>query len=156
MTFLEHIPIYVFLIFFGLVILGVRQLKDRQVTLGRVLIFPIVMNLFSIYATWGFHSDYLVLVGWVVGYLSIVFVNRNTIHSLIRIKWGQSLIKRGSFIPLVLMLLIFALRFVMGFIKVRYPYLMDMLVVFMPVALLGGILSASLLILTFSQLKRAN
>lgn len=156
MTFFEHIPIYVFLIFFGLVILGLRQLKDRTVTLEKVLIFPIVMNLFSLYATWGFHADYLVLLGWVLGYLIVVLPKRNTIQSFIRMDWGRSLIKKGSFIPLILMLLIFALRFIMGYVKVRHPDLVSMTVFYLPVALLGGILSASLLVLTFSQLKKGN
>lgn len=109
---LKHIPWYVYVLLYILVVRGVKALKDNQISLKKVLILPVVMNIWVIIELqqmFGF-QHLTVLMGFG---LSLV-VGAGFGWYLIRGKafWGENgVLLRGNPVTLILVLSIFIAKF---------------------------------------------
>lgn len=124
---LKHTPIWVFGVLIVLVVLGYLQSKDREVSLLRATILPIFMVGFSLYgviSTFGFgKSLFFYIAGLAFGvWLNIVLdaPKNATFDGQKRVFFIQ-----GSFMPLGLMMSIFATKYIIGFIKATSLHVMD-------------------------------
>ena len=108
-------PLWVFLVLAALVVLGLRQTQPGTMSRGRLLLVPLVMAALSFSALSRlFGLSVLPVLAWAVGVLVPVVLRRPLLRqpgaafSASR----QVFEVQGSWLPLLLMLSIFALRFV--------------------------------------------
>ena len=110
---LSHTPLWVWLILAALVALGLRQARDHTVAPTRLWIQPVVLGALSLSATVSaFGAQALPLAGWLAGVLLGVAANQplrlpRQVHLLPdgRLSIG------GSWVPMLLLMLIFWLRY---------------------------------------------
>ena len=146
----QHIPIWVFILFFGLLFLGYLQTKIREISYMRALTLPSAMTIYSLYgavSTFGFSID---IIGyWLSGILLAVALNTYFRYPK-DAKYNaetKSFKIPGSYIPLILIMGIFFTKFFLGFAKARHlAALNDLGTIALVSALLGffsGIFLAS-------------
>lgn len=121
--FLTHTPPYVWVILAFLVLRGVLALRDRDITLTRMTIIPLVMlalALQSIGSRYGLVS--LAMAAWLAAGAAVVLQRRAFGGS--RVEAGAvpgSLRMRGSWTPLLMMLAIFVIKYAMAVMQVVRP-----------------------------------
>jgi hypothetical protein len=119
---LKRTPPWVFVLFFVLLALGYSQSKERAVKRGSVSVLPIVMITLSFYSVfsafgiapvgfifWLFGSGAAVLLGLVLTVPRSVRYSTET----------QLYLVPGSWLPLVLMMTIFFIRYYVGYVFAR-------------------------------------
>jgi len=118
METLSHIPLWVAGLFIGLVILGLLQARDRQVSLWRAAILPVVMMAYSLYGVISSFGLSVVTIGlWLLGIAIAFGINhmlrypRHAVYDPVKKIYAL----RGSFIPMLLIMLIFWTKFLVGF-----------------------------------------
>lgn len=141
---LSHTPIWVFIIFFTLLILGVIQTKDRIVKVNTVFILPSAMILFSIfgiYSVFGFTIFPLLL--WLVGGLLAFAIGlKLALPKLVGFsKEDNKLLIPGSKVPLILMMAIFFTKYFVGFSLARNLPLTNEFIFVVIISLTYGIFS---------------
>lgn len=115
---LAHIPVWVYFLFAGLVVLGIWLGRPRAVTPG--LQIGVAIG-FLVYSLWGvilaFGGSPVTLLLWFVGVLLSVTVLRGVFAppGLARSEKPSKVFVAGSWAPLVLILGIFLGRFLIGF-----------------------------------------
>lgn len=131
----SHTPYYVWAILAGLVSLGLKMRHDRAVTLRRLAIMPVAMlglSLSGVASGLGLHA--LPVLAWVAG------IALGAVRSWYRVDGARiatvperagagtgasaGVIQRGSWWPLVLMLAIFAVKYVLGATAATKPALL--------------------------------
>jgi len=120
MQMLSHIPLWVPVLFIGLVVLGFLQVRDRHVSLWRATILPVAMMVYSLYGVISSFGFSAVTIGlWLFG-IAIAFGINCTFqyprHAVYNPDKKVYEIK-GSFIPMLLIMLIFWTKFLVGFGK---------------------------------------
>lgn len=111
---ISHTPPWVWLILVGVTVLGLRQAREYTVSRLRVLIQPAAMGSLSLWSTIGTFGWHLTVQPmWLVGLAMGLALNRALIlpRSVQAQPDGRFTIG-GSWLPLALMLSIFALRYV--------------------------------------------
>lgn len=115
--FLARTPPWVFVIFFALLALGIVQSRTRQLNRTKVLVLPIAMVGFSFFGVWSaFSLNLASMLAWVVGLM---------ICALLAVRWvtpagvvfsapQKRYTVPGSWLPLALMMAIFATKYVVG------------------------------------------
>lgn len=123
--FLTHTPLYVWVILAFLVFRGVLALRDRDITITRMSIVPLVMlalALQSIGARYGLVSA--ALAAW-FGACALMALQRWAFGGS-RVEAGTapgSLRIRGSWTPLLMMLTIFVIKYAMAVVQAVQPQL---------------------------------
>jgi hypothetical protein len=120
LTILQHVPVWVYGLLFALIALGVSQSFARSATLRRVSVMPLVLLGWSLsgvsssfgaspWVAWG-------LLAWAAGVAGSVLLVRERIDvSSVRFDAATRRFELpGSWLPLVLMLALFALKFAAG------------------------------------------
>ena len=112
---IRHTPTWVWAILAAITLLGALQLRDHSLARLRVLLLPIGLGAYSIWGTasvFGFQP--LVLMAWALGWVAMVTLGR-------RVAWSPGVTHDarsgrfhvpGSTLPLLLMLSVFAVRYV--------------------------------------------
>ncbi len=118
MKILSHIPLWVFILFFTLVALGLSQNKDRYIPLWRSNILALAMLSYSLYgiiSSFGVNAATLSLwaVGIVVALTANIFLKYP--KDAIFLPHKKLYLIRASLIPLLLIMLIFWTKFIIGF-----------------------------------------
>lgn len=118
MKILSHIPLWVFILFFVLVALGLSQNRDRYISLWRASILPIAMLIYSLYgviSSFGVTTTTLDL--WAVGIVVALIANTFLKYprDVIFLPYKKLYFIKGSLIPLLLIMLIFWTKFIIGF-----------------------------------------
>jgi hypothetical protein len=114
---LSHVPTYVWVILLAIVVMGVQQSREAQVSRQRALLMPLVWLAFGL---WGVHNAFGVsiaaLLAWKVGLAcSLLLVLRSGWPGQARFNPEQKMFSvPGSWIPLALMLGIFLGKFALG------------------------------------------
>jgi len=114
---ITHTPKWVFALLIGLIILGLLQVRTRQVRIPVAFILPAVMFLLSISGVIGYIGWKLpALLGWLLGLglvtlVCIRFLNRNNVSFD---STTNKFIVKGSWIPLLVILGIFITRYWLG------------------------------------------
>jgi len=114
---LSHTPVWVWTLLAGLVALGLYQARDREMTLLRITILPLVLitlsfsgvvNAFGIYPT--------ALGGWLAGVGIALTIGRHVVVSR-GARWSAETGRvhvPGSWLPLVLILGLFCIKYYAG------------------------------------------
>jgi hypothetical protein len=119
----RHTPAYVWAILAALVALGALQLRDRRIPRIRLAIAPIALGAYSLWgatAAFGVHAG--VIGAWLAGIALAFAANR-------RLQWprrprpdgADGFALEGSAWPLVLMLVVFCLRYAVAVTLVFHP-----------------------------------
>jgi hypothetical protein len=121
----SHTPVYVWGILAFLIFRGVLALRERDITMTRMTIIPVVMlvlALQSIASRFGLGS--LAMAAWLVATAAMA-LQRGTFGAS-RVKAGLqpgSLRMGGSWTPLLLMLTIFVIKYAMAIVQAVQPQL---------------------------------
>jgi hypothetical protein len=114
---LEHTPVWVWIVFGALMLLGLQQSRTRDVSIARATILPIVMIVLSLSGVIGaFGSVPLALLAWAAGVgLSLTLVGRAVaVRGAARSTRPGHLMIPGSFIPVMLILAVFITKYSAG------------------------------------------
>jgi hypothetical protein len=121
---LQHTPIWVFGLFIGLVFLGYTQTKTRLLSVQRLIIFPIVMlslSALGIASSFGVH--FLSFTLWLCG-IAVAFTINHWIASprgAHYISAEQVFSLPGSWLPMVLIMVIFFTKYLVGVLLALHP-----------------------------------
>ena len=115
-------PIWVFVLFFFLVFLGLSQVKDRRISFPRVMILPIVMLFLSIAGVISAFGLSLVSIFTYLFSLSLGIIF-NIMLKLPRnsefLEEEKQFFIKGSFIPLFLIMCIFFTKYFVGVVTAK-------------------------------------
>ena len=119
---ITNTPIWVFVLFFFLVFLGLSQVKDREIPLKRVFILPLIMFLLSLVGVFlAFGIDLISFSFYLLAFIFGIILNialklpRNCIY----IKEKKVFFIKGSFIPLFLIMAIFFTKYFVGIVSAK-------------------------------------
>jgi hypothetical protein len=145
---LSHIPTWVWAIFAGLIVMGVVQSRDQFASAKRILILPLVWLVFGV---WGIYSAFGLqaapLLAWGLGLVSSSAL-------VLRSGWPddarfdaerRQFFVPGSWLPLGLMMGIFAGKFALGMSLAMQPALAHNIVAAVGFSAAFGLLSGALL-----------
>ncbi|MBX3621638.1 MAG: hypothetical protein KF891_16840 [Rhizobacter sp.] len=125
-TTLQHIPTWVFGLLCALIALGVSQSFPRSITLRRSAVLPIVLvgvSLAGVVSTFG--QQPLALLAWALGLAGAVAALHGRIDTA-AVRFSpvtQRFQMPGSWVPLALMLGLFAIKFGAGMSLALHPEL---------------------------------
>ena len=114
---LQHTPLWVFVLFFVLLALGLLQTKDRTIKRGTVFVLPCAMLILSFYGVISaFGITYKPLFSWVFGLIAAIAFGLAIAKpkNVICFKSNNSFNVSGSWMPLFLMMGIFFTKYVAG------------------------------------------
>lgn len=158
LAILQHTPLWVWLLLVGLVALGIAQRRDAIRSEKRAAILPLCMLLFSLYGvSSSFGIGLAVMVCWLVGaVLGIVMGRIVQLPRGVRYdKTSRAFHIPGSWWPLVLILMIFCVKYVVAVVFAINPLAREMftLIVSMSVlyGLFGGLLFSRWLVIRASM-----
>jgi hypothetical protein len=153
---ISHTPIWVFILFFVLVVVGLLQLKDRKVSFSKILILPIAMVCLSFYGVISaFGLDIKSSLFWLVGLIIAVLLNillklpRNSIYD----KDLKTFFIKGSIIPFILIMIIFFTKYFIGVVIAKQLAILNELTFICTISFIYGILSGFFLGRIFVLLK---
>ncbi|WP_338139993.1 DUF6622 family protein [Roseateles puraquae] len=108
-------PLWPLLILALLIALGWRQSRDRLVqpkTLVRLAVIMLALSLYGVASAFGVQA--LPLLAWAAGLSAVLTLGRHALAPRILAREGMAVRLQGSWLPLALMLGIFADKFVLG------------------------------------------
>lgn len=121
---LTHTPVYVWAILAFLVFRGVLALRDRDITVTRMTIIPVVMlvlALQSIGARYGLGS--LAMAAWLAGTALIALQRWRFGGSRVTAGGAPGSLRiRGSRTPLLMMLSVFVIKYAMAVVQAVQPH----------------------------------
>lgn len=114
-SIVSHTPMWVFALLAGLIYLGLTQTQDRQLSLGRILLMPAVMTVWSVISlNSSLHSPSALML-WGVSLLLTVGLAWSLLpRPLVSYQAGLYHIK-GSWQPLILILGIFIVKYAVAY-----------------------------------------
>lgn len=129
---LINTPLYIYWMFFSLLIIGLMQRKTRNVTKNRALLIPLILASFSLYGLvvdFGINelSMYSFLSGFTLSSMMIIYLNKR-ISIFDKILYNDKkkfFIIEGSPIPLFLFMLVFFIKYMLGYFKITKPELFE-------------------------------
>ena len=138
---ISHTPTYVWAILAFLVYRGVTALSDRETSLRNLFIIPAVMlylSLDSMARKFGLHDAVLGL--WALGAVASTVLTYRLVQGPVSInRSAGTLVQRGSWAPLVLMLAIFCSKYAIAVVFAMQPALSDNALVVGAVCLMFGL-----------------
>jgi hypothetical protein len=110
------LPLWPFAILAGLLALGYRQSRDRVVRPGTLATLALAMLALSVYGvTAAFGANVVPVLAWAAGFAASVFVAGPVFAPRGLAREGRGVRVPGSWLPLGLMVGIFAAKFVLGY-----------------------------------------
>jgi hypothetical protein len=122
---LQNTPYWVWGILVLLIVLGVSQMRTRSVSRILVLILPLIMVPLSFSAIAGsFGIKPLPVIAWVLGIAAALALNSFVFRAPAGVRYAAGKFEiPGSIVPLILMMVIFLARFVIGVTRAVNPAL---------------------------------
>lgn len=156
---IQNTPVWVFILLFMLLYLGYSQSKDREVNIYRVYILPSViigLSLFGMFST--FDISFTSLNLWFVSMaLCAVFTMKKISSKNISYDKNKKTFKiTGSWIPMILILVIFSIKYLIGFISATNPEFLDNINFIYLVSIIYGLINGVFLARTLNILKTKN
>lgn len=119
---ITNTPIWVFILFFFLVFLGLAQTRDKEISIKRVFILPLIMLLLSLaglFTAFGINiisiSFYLLALSFAIVLNIYLKLPRNSIYK----KEEKIFFIKGSFIPFFIIMAIFFTKYFVGVVSAR-------------------------------------
>lgn len=141
---IQHTPIWVFVLLIGLVFLGYTQTKDRKVKSKSIFILPTAMILLSLFGVLSaFGTIIVALALWFIGGFMFLLIGLKLSFPE-NIKYNESedvFYISGSWIPMVLILIIFCIKYFVGVAIARELSIINELGFIMTISFLYGSLS---------------
>jgi hypothetical protein len=161
MNVLVHAPLWVWPLLAALIWLGLRATRPRRVAGSALFVWPAVMavlTVFSLASTYG--GAPLALASWLAGMAAAILVGRLSGRGAAGARYDAATGRfalPGSWVPLMLMLAVFASRFAIGVARARTPQLVDTPAFLAAVGLVLGALSGTFTArtLALAALRRA-
>lgn len=148
LAILMHTPLWVYLLFGVLLILGWMQSRDRMVPYVRAFILPCMMALFSIYSVASAFGMSIGIVTWSVGMMVMLAlgIRIRAFYNVVFMEEYNAFAIKGSWLWFALMMVIFWLKYAVGVALAR-----ELAIVFEPwfilsVSLCYGLLSGIFLV----------
>lgn len=152
---LQHTPLWVWALFAALLALGLSQRRTRQVRPGQLLVLPLALLALGLWSMApGFVAQPVVALLWIAA-LAIGIALGRRLTPPAGTAWlaqTQRLQLPGSWWPMVIIVLIFSLRYASGVGQALHPEWRADLAVQVPLALVFGTLSGLLLGRSFGLL----
>jgi hypothetical protein len=145
---LKGTPAWVFVLFAGLVVIGVMQSRARSVSAGRLMVLPaafIAFSLFGVIAAFG--AQPALLVAWALG-VGVAVLVRRVVGSPSNARWDPASTTfqvPGSWTPLALMMTVFFARYAISVSLAMQPALAKEALFAIGVSLGYGLLSGAFL-----------
>jgi hypothetical protein len=138
---ISHTPVYVWALLAFLIYRGVVAAKDREVSLGKLFIIPVVMLVISLA---GINGHGLLGAGvwgvWLTGVLASVLVVWTADKGGIVVdRAAGTVLQRGSWTPLVLMIAIFVTKYSVAVLSAMHPELQRQMLFVVAVSGLFGV-----------------
>ena len=115
-------PWWVFAIFVYLLIVGIKSLQSQEISLTRLIITPtifIIWSLYSFSAKYGFTAPIIVL--WFIALNVGILIGKNFFAYTVRRKDAHTVYLHGSWIPLILFMSFFLMKYCIGFTYAIQP-----------------------------------
>ena len=141
---LAHTPVWVWIVFAGLVLLGLQQTRTRDVGIARATILPVVMIVLSLSGVLtAFAHVPLAWGAWAVGAVLAFLLAGNAVavHGASRSAQPGHLRIPGSVVPVVLIIAIFITKYAAGVALAMNPPLAANIGVAMALSLVYGAFS---------------
>ncbi|USX24922.1 hypothetical protein NHH73_20205 [Oxalobacteraceae bacterium OTU3CINTB1] len=138
---ISHTPTYVWALLAFLVYRGVMASRDREVALSKLFIIPVVMLVISLA---GINGHGLLGAGiwgvWLTGMLATVAIVWTIGQGEIVVdRAAGTVLQRGSWAPLVLMIAIFVTKYTVAVLSVMHPELQRQILFVVAVSGLFGV-----------------
>jgi len=144
MQILTHTPLWVFVLFFGLVYLGYVQSRTRRVSRNRLIVLPVAMLGWSLYSVWStFDAHLTALAAWACAWGAVVAIGlaRGPSRSASYDAGTAQFTVAGSWVPLALMMGIFFFKYAVAVVHATNHGLLDTIVAVVVVAGTYGVFS---------------
>ncbi len=114
---ITHTPVWVFVLLLALIVLGLLQTRTRSIPPARALALPVAMLFLSAYgvlSSFGFQA--LTMTTWLVTMAALTALTAARVNTgrLARDPSSRRLAVPGSWLPLAMMLAMFAAKYVVG------------------------------------------
>lgn len=144
MEIISKTPIWVFILFIVLVIVGLLQLKDRNVSVQKAIILPISMICLSFYGLISaFGLEIKSIFCWLIGLIIAVLLNlllKLPKNSTYDTKLKIFFIK-GSIIPFILIMSIFFTKYFVAVVIAKHLAILNELSFICGISFIYGVLS---------------
>ncbi|MBA6389844.1 hypothetical protein H4J38_03515 [Colwellia sp. BRX10-3] len=141
---ISHTPVWVFIVFFTLLVLGFIQTKERTVKVKTVFILPVAMIIFSFFGVYSvFGLSVAAIALWLLG-LVIALVLGFKLGYPKHVSYSQQVEKltiSGSKIQLIFMMAIFFTKYFVGFAFARDLPLVNEFIFLVVICLFYGLFS---------------
>ena len=145
---LQHTPIWVFGLFFGLLALGYMQSKPRELGATRLALLPLAFGVFSLAQVWArFGEQPLAFAAWAAGIAAALLLN-SALKRPAGARWSAesgTFHVPGSWTPLALMMAIFFARYALAVGLAMAPRLAQASGFAVAASLVFGLLSGTFL-----------
>ena len=144
MEIISKTPIWVFILFIVLVIVGLLQLRDRNVSLQKAIILPISMICLSFYGLISaFGLEVKSIFCWLIGLIIAVLLNlllklpkNSTYDTELKIFFIK-----GSIIPFILIMIIFFTKYFVAVVIAKHLAILNELSFICGISFIYGVLS---------------
>lgn len=137
------IPSWVPALFLGLMVLGYRHSRPRTVNPAVPVVFALAMLGFSFYgvtSAFGADAPVLALAVWAAGYAATLVVGTRAVSWRGFALDGDSVRVPGSWVPMALILSVFAAKFALGFAQgIHSPLMHELGFILVMSAVLGAL-----------------
>ena len=125
LAILEHTPRWVWVALVALLAAGTAQARPRHVTASRLVVLPSVLTVLSLLGLMAAFPGSAAPAGWTVGVVAAAMLGiaLGAPAGARREAGGRRLALPGSWLPLALMLGLFATKFTVGVLVARSPAL---------------------------------
>jgi hypothetical protein len=123
---IAHTPIWVWFVLAGLIYLGLRRMRPRSISLGRLILLPGIFLVLSAYNALSNGLPALEAIGiWLVGLALGSLIGRLAVprNGVVVNRKTRRIAVPGSVVPLILILVIFIGRYASGYTFGRWPEL---------------------------------
>lgn len=147
-TILERTPVGVYVLFFALLGLGWMQSRDCIVPYVRAFILPLIMVFFSIYGVVSAFGMSIGVIAWSVGMIVVMAlgIRIRAFYNAVFMEEHKAFAIKGSWLWLVLMMVIFWLKFAVGVALARQLEMVYELWFILGISLCYGVLSGIFLV----------
>lgn len=122
----QHTPLWVWGLLSALIVLGLLQARTRDMSLTRLTVLPLVLLALSLTGVFSaFHGLPIAMAGWIAGVTAALTLGRRvvTVRGAAWSATTQRLRVPGSWLPLVLMVGLFMVKYVAGASVALHPSL---------------------------------